>query len=92
VWSGRRRWYVPVPYWLGKAVVAATVTLPNRMRPLTVDQMAMFRRPSVVSDTATLEKRTLSSLGIERVHTMGSIVPQYLERFHPRGQFASYRG
>ena len=92
VWSGRRRWYVPVPYWLGKAAVAATAALPNRMRPLTVDQMAMFRRPSVVSDIATLEKRTLASLGIERVHTMGSIVPQYLERFHRRGQFASYRG
>jgi uncharacterized protein YbjT (DUF2867 family) len=91
-WSGRRRWYVPVPYWLGKAAAAATVALPSRMRPVTVDQMEMFRRPSVVSDNATLEKRTLSSLGIERMHTMGSVVPQYLERFHPRGQFASYRG
>jgi NADH dehydrogenase len=91
-WSGRRRWYMPVPYWVGKAAAAATVALPNRMRPLTVDQMAIFRRPSVVSHTATVERRTLSALGIERVQTMGSIVPQYLERFHPRGQFARYRG
>jgi NADH dehydrogenase len=90
-WSGRRSWYVSVPHWLGKAAVAATVALPNRLRPFTVDQMAMFQRPSVVSHKATLEERTLSSLGIECVHTMGSIVPQYLERFHPRGQFASYR-
>jgi NADH dehydrogenase len=91
-WSGRRRWYVPVPYWLAKVAVAATAPMPDGMRPLTVDQMAMFRRPSVVSRNATLEKRTFSSLGIERLHTMGSVVPQYLERFHPRGQFASYRG
>jgi NADH dehydrogenase len=90
-WSGRRRWYVPVPYWLAKVAVAATAPIPDRMRPLTVDQVTMLRRPSVVSHNATLEKRTLSSLGVERAHTMGSIVPQYLERFHPRGQFASYR-
>jgi NADH dehydrogenase len=91
-WCGRRRWYVSVPYWLGKSAVAATVMLPNRVRPFAVDQMAMFLRPSVVSHNATREQRIFSSLGIERLHTTASIVPQYLERFHPRGQFASYRG
>jgi uncharacterized protein YbjT (DUF2867 family) len=91
-WSGRRRWYVPIPHWLAKVAVAGTAPMPDRMRPLTVDHMAMFRRPSLVSGNAIFEGRILSSLGVERPHTIGSIVPQYLERFHPRGQFASYRG
>ena len=91
-WSGRRRWYVQIPYWLAKVAVAATAPMSDRMRPLTIDQMAMFRRPSLVSGNAIDEKRTLSSLGVERPRTMGSTVPQYLEQFHPRGQFATYRG
>ena len=28
-WSGRRRWYVPVPYWLAKVAVAATAPIPE---------------------------------------------------------------
>jgi NADH dehydrogenase len=90
-WSGRRRWYVPIPYWLAKIGVAATAPISGRMRLLSVDQMAVFHRPSIVSGNAVFEKRTLSPLVVEHPRTMVSVVPQYLERFHPRGQFASYR-
>jgi NADH dehydrogenase len=90
-WSGRRRWYVPIPFWLARIVVATTVPMPGSIRPLTVDEVGMLGRPSLVSRAAILEGRTLSSLGIERPRIIASIVPHYLERFHPRGQFASYR-
>ena len=36
-------------------------------------------------------RRTLAGLGIDHPHTTTSIVPTYLEQFHPRGQFAHYR-
>ena len=38
-WSGRHRWYVPIPFWLAKIGVAATAPMPDMMRPLTVDQV-----------------------------------------------------
>ena len=38
------------------------------------------------------ERRTLAGLGIEHPHTMEAVVPGYLERFQPHGQFAHYRG
>jgi NADH dehydrogenase len=65
--------------------------MPDMMRPLTVDQVVMLGRPSLVGNAAILERRTLSSLDVERPPSMVSVVLQYLERFHPRGQFASYR-
>jgi hypothetical protein len=69
-----------------------TVPLPNSMRPLTVDQVRMLTQSNVVSDAAIREGRTLAGLGIDHPHAMATIVPSYLERFRPHGQFASYRG
>jgi uncharacterized protein YbjT (DUF2867 family) len=90
-WSGRCRWRVPIPYWLAKTAAAAAAPMPDMMRPLTVDQVAMLGRPSLVGDAAILERRILSSLDVESPSSIVSVVAQYLERFHPRGQFASYR-
>ena len=45
----------------------------------------------IPSETAKSEKRTLSGLGITAPHGVAAIVPTYLERFRPKGQFASYR-
>ena len=91
-WSGRRRWYVPMPFWLAKAAALVTVPLPNAMRPITVDQVRMLMQPNVVSDAAIKDGRTLPALGIHHPHTMENIVPAYLERFRRLGQFARYRG
>jgi len=92
LWSGRRRGYVPLPFWLAKLGALLTVPLPNGLRPLTVDQVRMLQRPNIVSKAAQAEARTLQGLGIEPLHSMGAIVPAYLERFRPHGQFAHYRG
>ena len=91
-WSGRRRWYVRIPFWLAQLGALLTLPLPNTMRPLTVDQVRMLMRPNVVSAEAVKEGRTLAALGIDHPHTMAGLVPAYLERFQPHGQFAHYRG
>jgi uncharacterized protein YbjT (DUF2867 family) len=91
-WSARKRWYVRIPFWLAQVGAFLTVPLPNSMRPLTVDQVRMLTQPNVVSDAAIREGRTLAGLGIDPPHAMATIVPGYLERFRPHGQFASYRG
>ena len=91
-WTGRRRWYIRIPFWAAQVGAFLTAPLPNSMRPLTVDQVRMLTEPNVVSEGAIKERRTLAGLGINHPHTMAAIVPSYLERFRPHGQFAHYRG
>lgn len=91
-WAGRDRPYFPMPFWLAKLAALGTVMLPNSMRPLTVDQVRMLQSDNVVSAAAIKENRTLAALGVTAPHTMASIVPAYLERFQPKGQYAHYRG
>ena len=74
---------------LAKLGALLTVPLPNSMRPLTVDQIRMLQRDNVVSNSAEAEGRTLAGLGVKHPHTMAAIVPSYLERFQPHGQFSS---
>ena len=81
-----------IPFWLAQLGALLTVPLPNTMRPLTVDQVRMLTQPNIVGQDALKERRTLAGLGIESPHTMASIVPVYLERFQPHGQFAHNRG
>lgn len=91
-WAGRRRRYLPVPFWLAKLGAALTWPLPSAMRPLTVDQARMLQSDSVVSEAAVREGRTLAGLGIATPHAMSTIVPDYLEQYRPKGQFSHYRG
>lgn len=91
-WSGRKRLYLRMPFWAAKLGALATVPLPNSLRPLTVDQIRMLQTDNVVSKVAEVEARTLAGLGIEPPHGMEAVVPGYLERFRPHGQFAHYRG
>jgi uncharacterized protein YbjT (DUF2867 family) len=90
-WSGRRRRYLRMPFWLAQIAAFLTLPLPHGLRPLTVDQVRMLMRDNVVSDAALKEGRTLAGLGIDQPHAMAAIVPAYLERFQPHGQFAHYR-
>jgi NADH dehydrogenase len=91
-WSGHKRWYVRLPFWLAQIGAFLTVPIPNSLRPITVDQVRALTEPNVVSDAANAEGRTLVGLGIAQPHTMSAIVPGYLLRFQPHGQFAHYRG
>jgi uncharacterized protein YbjT (DUF2867 family) len=91
-WSGHKRWYVRIPFWLAQIGAFLTAPIPNSLRPITVDQVRALTEPNIVSDAASAEGRTLAEFGIAQPHAMSAIVPGYLQRFQPHGQFAHYRG
>ena len=91
-WTDRSRFFLPMPFWLAKLQAVLTWPLPNALRPITVDQVKLLQVDNVVSAAALADGRTLAGLGITAPHTIGSIVPGYLERFKPRGQYSHYRG
>lgn len=91
-WAGHHRWYFRMPFWMAKLAAMMTVPLPNKMRPLTVDQVRMLATDNVVSEAAIKEGRTLAGLGVMSAHAMDTIVPQYLEQYRPKGQYSHYRG
>jgi uncharacterized protein YbjT (DUF2867 family) len=91
-WSGRSRGYLPMPFWLAKLGALLTWPLPGALRPLTVDQVRLLAIDNVVSAAAQKDGRTLAALGVNDPQTMGAVVPLYLERFRPKGQFSHYRG
>jgi uncharacterized protein YbjT (DUF2867 family) len=88
----RNRAYLSMPFWLAKLQALMTWPLPNSIRPLTVDQVRLLEHDNVVSLDAEAEGRTLKGLGITGAQPIDAIVPSYLERFKPKGQFAHYRG
>jgi uncharacterized protein YbjT (DUF2867 family) len=90
-WSGRKRWYLPVPFALAKLGALLSLPLPQAWRPLTVDQVRLRQRPRIVSKEAEADARTLAGLGLAS-HAMAGIVPTYLQRFQRHGQFAQLRG
>ncbi len=90
-YSGRARALLPLPFWLATLQAFLTAPLPNSMRPLTVDQVRLLKNDNVVSEAAAREGRTLRGLGVPHATAVEAVVPEYLERFKPRGQFAHYR-
>ena len=55
---------------------------------LTQDQYNALAKDNIVSDAAQQDKRDLASLGIEAT-LMASILPHYLIRFRPQGEFST---
>ncbi len=90
-YSGRHRAYVPMPFWLAKLQALLMWPLPNALRPITLDQVKMLASDNVVSAAAQSEGRNLAGLGVEMPAAVSAIVPGYLERFKPKGQYAHYR-
>ena len=91
-WVDRKRLYFPMPFWYAKLVAAFTWPFPAGLRPITIDQVRMLQTDNIVSEAAKKENRTLAGLGIAHPHAVETIVPSYLERFRPRGQYSRYRG
>lgn len=90
-WAGRDRGYISMPFWMAKLQAILTSPLPASMRPLLLDQVRLLKRDNVVSEAAKAEGRTLADLGVAHPQSVATIVPTYLVRFKPRGQFAHYR-
>ena len=84
----RRRLLLPVPFFLAKAMAWPAQFLPGP--PITPDQVRMLQRDNVVDATAEREGRTLAGLGIE-AEGIEAVVPPYLERHAPAGQFVIVR-
>ncbi len=80
----RKRLLVPVPFAIAKLKAMFLQLLPYA--PLTVDQVKLLEDDNVVSEAAKAENRTLEGLGIAP-EGIDAIVPGYLGRFRPRGQF-----
>ncbi len=91
-YAGRSRSYLNMPFWLAKLQALLTWPLPNAWRPVTVDQIRLLKSDNIVSETAVAESRTLEDLGVTRPTAISAVVPEYLERFQPKGYFAHYRG
>ncbi|MCC7254218.1 complex I NDUFA9 subunit family protein [Hyphomicrobium sp.] len=91
-YAGRERGFISLPFWLAKLQALLTWPLPNTLRPLTVDQVRLLETDNVVSGAAIKEGRTLAALGVASPRSIGAIVPGYLERFKPKGQYSHYRG
>jgi NADH dehydrogenase len=84
----RKRPFVPLPFWAAELQAIFLQLLPTP--PLTVDQVRLLESDNIVSGAAIEAGRTLEGLSIEPV-AVASVVPDYLERFRPRGQFSVYK-
>ena len=84
----RQRLLVPVPWWTASAGASALQMLPKPL--LTVDQVKQLKIDNVVSEAAAAEGRTFAAFGIVP-DSLAAILPSYLYRFRPRGEFERQR-
>ena len=80
----RRRLLLPVPWSLATVLASVLQVLPKPL--ITVDQLRQLKIDNVISEAAEGERRTLAGLGIEPT-SIEAILPSYLYRFRPHGQF-----
>lgn len=87
----RRKLVINLPFWLGRVIggvtgFAKTLSLGIVPQPVTADQVAALRSDNVVAPGA----RGLADLGIEPTD-MAAILPGYLWRFRPSGQYLAIK-
>ena len=82
--TGRRRLLVPVPFGIAMLKAAFLQILPKPL--LTMDQVRLLKTDNVVASTAP----GLAELGITPT-SVEAVVPAYLWRFHPKGEYAGAR-
>lgn len=90
-YAGRSRAFLHIPFWAAKLQAALMTPFPNSLKPITLDQVRLLKSDNVVPDAAKAEGRTLQGLGVAEPTAIASIVPGYLERFQPKGQYAHYK-
>ena len=86
--TNRRNLLVPLPFALAKLEAWFLQLLPNPL--LTVDQVRMLESDNVVSAEADVEGRNLAGLAVDPT-PLTAILPSYLVRFKPHGQFEASR-
>jgi NADH dehydrogenase len=80
----RRRPLIPVPWWFARLSGSVLQYLPGRL--LTADQVRQLSVDNIVSTEAIAEARTFDAFGIAP-QSLAAVLPTYLWRFRPRGQF-----
>ena len=89
--TGRNVWLAPIPG-LILAPFAAMAEIVLRVLPfappITVDQLEMLKEDNVVS-LSRPDVQSIRALDITDLETVEGIVPAYLWRFRPRGQFGA---
>lgn len=84
---GRKRIFVSIPWGVAKLLGSLMSSVPLIDPALTRDQVVLLQSGNnVVSEAAHKEGRTLAGIGIEAT-TLEAILPTYLVRFRPAGQF-----
>ena len=83
----RKRALVTLPWGLASLIGTVAKFVPFIDPPLTDDQVVQLKSDNIVSDAAVAEKRTLSDLGI-RPTSVEAILPGYLGRYRPHGQYS----
>lgn len=81
----RPRFLAPLPFFIAQpmGLVISWLTGAFIEPPLTGDQVTMLKRDNVVSSDAL----TIKDLGVTQLESIEAIVPSYLWRFRPYGQF-----
>lgn len=86
----RPRWLLPIPFAIAKPlgyVLGAMFKLwPFHGPPLTGDQVELLREDNVVG-LSDDETGTIADLGVTQLESIETIVPTYLWRYRPQGQF-----
>ncbi len=82
--ADQNRSYISLPWFFAKAMGKLTGWLPGA--PITLDQVKMLETDTIVSQEAIRQNRTLEGMGINPKN-MESVLPSYLVRFRPQGQF-----
>ncbi len=86
-WTEHPRPLFPIKFWIAKIPAFFVQFLP--FAPITVDQIRLLERDNVVSAEAARAQRTLEGLGITEPRSVELIVPSYLQRYRPRGEFST---
>jgi len=83
----RKRPLVSLPFGLASTIGSIASMIPLITPPITPDQVTLLKVDNVVSAEAEADGRTLSGIGI-RPTLLTSVLPSYLVRFRPQGQFS----
>jgi uncharacterized protein YbjT (DUF2867 family) len=87
----RKPLYAPLPFFiaepLGGFMAFALGLVPIMAPPLTGDQVRMLKHDNIVGVSGEKGVGTIADLGVTTLESIESIVPSYLWRFRPYGQF-----
>jgi NADH dehydrogenase len=85
-WTQHKRLLLPIPFWAAKIPASILQFFPGA--PITVDQIRLLQIDNIVSAEAIRDQRSLQGLGIVEPRSAEVIVPSYLQRYRPRGEFS----